>query len=358
MATFSNSELTDMVMAYGAASGNASQARRLYSERFPGRRVPNPRTFTNAVQHLRDFGKFNPNDHDRGRQRSGAVIEIEPEILDVVAEEPNISIRRLALRMGVSTFIVWRTLREQGLHPYHIQRVQALEPGDPPRRLAFCHWLRAILQQQPNFLNNVIFTDEAGFTRDGIFNSQNTHIWSDENPHAVRERRFQRQFSINVWAGVLGNQLIGPHILPNRLTGATYLDFLQNIFTDLLDDVPVERRRDMWFLHDGAPPHYARIVANWLNDNFTEKWIGRNGPVLWPPRSPDLNPCDFFLWGHMKQLVYATPVNTIDELRQRVNNVAEIIRQNPEMILRTQTSMARRIQACIDNNGHHFEQLL
>lgn len=60
----------------------------------------------------------------------------------------------------------------------------------------------------------------------------------------------------------------------------------------------------------------------------------------------------------MKQLVYATPVNTIEELTERVNAVAVIIRQNPEMISRTHVSMARRIQACIDNEGHHFEHFL
>jgi hypothetical protein len=50
----------------------------------------------------------------------------------------NVSCRRLALRMDVSSFTIWRTLHEQGLHPYHLQRVQ---PEDPPRRIAFCQWL-------------------------------------------------------------------------------------------------------------------------------------------------------------------------------------------------------------------------
>ena len=37
-------------------------------------------------------------------------------------------------------------------------------------------------------------------------------------------------------------------------------------------------------------------------------WIGKGGPVAWPPRSPDLTLLDFFLWGHIKSLVYKTPV--------------------------------------------------
>jgi hypothetical protein len=71
-----------------------------------------------------------------------------------------------------------------------------------------------------------------------------------------------------------------------------------------------------------------------------------------------LNLCDFFLWGHLKQIVYETPVNTIEELTVRVNNAAESNRRNSDMLVRTQVSMARRAQACIDNGGRHFEHLI
>jgi hypothetical protein len=84
------------------------------------------------------------------------------------------------------------------------------------------------------------------------------------------------------------------------------------------------------FLHDGAPAHYHREVRMWLDNNFVEKWIGRNGPVLWPPRSPDLNVCDY-LWGHMKQSVYSTPVHTQQELRERVKQILETIRNSPDI---------------------------
>jgi hypothetical protein len=71
----------------------------------------------------------------------------------------------------------------QGLHPYHLQRVQHLKPEGPPRRIAFCQWLLQKIDEEHNFLSIVLTTDEAGFTRDGVFNSHNTHIWSEENPH-------------------------------------------------------------------------------------------------------------------------------------------------------------------------------
>ncbi|XP_044265289.1 uncharacterized protein LOC123011749 [Tribolium madens] len=218
----------------------------------------------------------------------------KPEILDAVEKDPSLRIRKVAHRVGVSSFTVHRTLHEQGLHPYHLQRVQALQPEDPARRLVFAQWLSQKLDEEPNFLRNVLFTDEAIFTRDGISNRHNTHIWADKNSHQVYEHHFQDRFSLNVWADIIDDHLIGSHVLPQRLTGAAYLDFLENVLDDLLEDVPLAIRRNMWYMQDGAPPHYARVVTNWLNNHFLEKWIGRQGPVAWPPRSPDLNPCDFF----------------------------------------------------------------
>jgi hypothetical protein len=55
-----------------------------------------------------------------------------------VDEEPNVSCRRLVLRIDISSFTIWRTLHEQELHPYHLQRVQHLKPEDLPRLIAFC----------------------------------------------------------------------------------------------------------------------------------------------------------------------------------------------------------------------------
>ena len=93
------------------------------------------------------------------------------------------------------------------------------------------------------------------------------------------------------WAGIFGDRLIGPVRLPERLTGITYREFLerltQDILPDVFDDVPLQLRVGMWFMHYGAPPHFRRIARQDLNDHFPGKLIGRNGPVEWPPRSPD-----------------------------------------------------------------------
>jgi hypothetical protein len=80
-----------------------------------------------------------------------------------------------------------------------------------------------------------------------------------------------------------------------------YLHFLQNDLPLLLEELDLNTRERMWFQQDGAPPHFHRNVRQHLDDNFTNIWIGRGSNNLWPPRSPDLTPLDFFLVGLIKR---------------------------------------------------------
>ena len=102
------------------------------------------------------------------------------------------------------------------------------------------------------------------FNRDGVNNTHNSHVWADENPHATVESNFQQHFSVNVWCAVLDEQLIGPLILEGRLTGEAYLRFLQKELPQLLEYVPLDKRRRMYFQHYGASPHSSRGVTNFL----------------------------------------------------------------------------------------------
>jgi hypothetical protein len=68
-------------------------------------------------------------------------------------------------------------------HPYHIQQVQALNPPDHPARVLFCQWLLAKCIVNTQLVANILFTDEVGFTRDGIVNFHNIHVWVDNNLH-------------------------------------------------------------------------------------------------------------------------------------------------------------------------------
>ena len=55
---------------------------------------------------------------------------------------------------------------------------------------------------------------------------------------------------------------------------------------------------------DGAPPHWGSHFRRFLDATFPNRWIGRDGPTPWPPRSPDITPLNFFLWGYVKDTSY------------------------------------------------------
>jgi len=103
---------------------------------------------------------------------------------------------------------------------------------------------------------------------------------------------------------MIDDMLIGPVILEDRMTGQNYLDFLQNELPKQLENVPLATRIAMYFQYDGAPSHYTRHVMQHLNDTFPDRWIGCGSTINWPPRSPDLTPLYFCLWGLTNSEVY------------------------------------------------------
>jgi hypothetical protein len=64
---------------------------------------------------------------------------------------------------------------------------------------------------------------------------------------------------------------------------------------DFLADVPLIIRQELHIMHDGAPAHFNLIARRYLNQKLPGWWIGRGGPIAWPPRSPDLTPLEFYL---------------------------------------------------------------
>ena len=167
-----------------------------------------------------------------------------------------------------------------------------------------------------------------------------------------------RRFSLNVWMGVINDNLIGPHFLPNTLNGKVYENFLREHVFELLEDVPLEIRRGMRYQHDGCPAHFRITVREWLNMNFPDRWIGRGGPIPWPARCPDLTPMDYYVWGYMKSLVYdVSPVPTVQELQRRIISAAnEIIQNLTSSVVKSQ--LRKRMRLCVRNRGSHFENEL
>lgn len=357
MANYTFAEYADIIYVYGLVDGNEREAVREYERRFPNRRAPQRGIFQRTFQRLRDTGCVTPNIKDTRGGTSEDAANLDQQIISLVKQHPETSTRRVAQRLGVSSSKVWRVLHTEGLKAYHHTPVQGLLGGDCERRWEFCSWLLESDIQDRAFLDRILWTDESQFTRDGIKNFHNLHTWSESNPHQPKVTSFQNKFSVNVWAGIIGTKLIGPFILPQVLNSHIYAEFLEEKLPELLEDIPLDDRQAIFYQHDGAPAHTARIIDELLQRKFGNRRISRNGPIAWPPRSPDLTPLDFFLWGTMKAEVYSTSVDTKDELMNRITTAATKIR-NTMADTPLKQGIKRRLLSCIQSGGGHFEQFL
>ncbi|GFV90830.1 transposable element Tc3 transposase [Trichonephila clavipes] len=116
----------------------------------------------------------------------------------------------------------------------------------------------------------------------------------------------------------------GQHVTVN---GDQYRAMITNFFIPELNNHDVQ---ELWFQQDSATCHTARATIHLLKDTFGNRLISRFGPVNRPPRSCDLTPLDYFLWGYVKSLVYVDKPQTLDYLEDNIRRVIADIR--PQML--------------------------
>ncbi|GFW27681.1 transposable element Tc3 transposase [Trichonephila clavipes] len=107
------------------------------------------------------------------------------------------------------------------------------------------------------------------------------------------------------------------------VNGDRYRAMITNFFIPQLNNHDVQ---ELWFHQDGATCHTARATIDLLKDTFGDRLISRFGPVNWPPRSCDLTPLDYFLWGYVKSLISADKPQTLDPLEDNIRRVIADIR--------------------------------
>ncbi|MFR7076297.1 DUF4817 domain-containing protein [Streptococcus pneumoniae] len=137
------------------------------------------------------------------------------------------------------------------------------------------------------------------------------------------------------------------------VNGERYRSMITNFFWPKLDDMDTD---DMWFQQDGATCHTAHATMDILHERFPDMVISRGGDINWPPRSCDLTPLDFFLWGYLKSLVYANkPLNT-DDLKVNIRNaIAQI---EADMCSRVIENWTSRIRATKRSRGGHLNDVI
>ncbi|GFY17830.1 uncharacterized protein TNCV_1075651 [Trichonephila clavipes] len=169
----------------------------------------------------------------------------------------------------------------------------AIHQNDHQARRRFVEWAQNEIAVVPDFQKRILFSDEAHFWLNGYVKKQNCRIWSEANPQVYVETPLHPE-KLTVWCA-------------------------------------------LWA---------ARATIDLLKDTLGDRLISRFGPVNWNPRSCDLTPLDYFLWGYVKSLVNADKPQTHDHLEDNIRRViADIRPQMLEKVIENWTSRLDNIRA-------------
>jgi hypothetical protein len=109
--------------------------------------------------------------------------------------------------------------------------------------------------------------------------------------------------------------------------------------------------------HDAVSPNLSLIATHYLNQQLPNRWVGRSSGQIWPPRSPDLNPLDYRVWGYIKAMMCARKLNTRDELLRRILSAARCT-NNAAVPRKVTRALVTQVGKCIHAVGGHFKRLV
>ena len=137
------------------------------------------------------------------------------------------------------------------------------------------------------------------------------------------------------------------------VTSNRYCEMLEKFLRPRLEEF--DGSEDFWFQQDGATAHTARRSLGILREMFPSL-VSLRGDIGWPARSPDLTPCDFFLWGYLKAEVYKHRPQTLKALKDAI--CEEVAAIHPEMTNIVMENFRERLRQCIANNGRQLRDVI
>jgi hypothetical protein len=242
------------------------------------------------------------------------------------------------------------------MHLYKTAIAQKLKGSDCENRTKLCRDLLNV-----RVTDVVFFSDEAHFHLSGTVNKQNFRYWSESNPREFHRAGYD--LKVTVWCAVFNFGVLGPYFFEEDNVTVTvnsdcYCAMLQNFFQPRLDGIFNDQHGadNVWFRQDGATAYTSHRSLSLLREMSPGHVISLRGDIGWPPRSPDLTPCNFFLWGYLKAKVYEQRPLTLEALKEAIRQEVSAI--TPEMILKVMDNYRERLHQCINIQGCHLSDVL
>lgn len=359
MSHFDGKRRAFCVRAFYENSRSYIVTRRLYCSEYGLRQIseaPSANLIKIWVQRFEETGStFKP--QAKGRPRTSRTDDNIERVMQSVRGDPQMSTRKRSSVLHLSRRSLQRILNlDLKLHPYKLQLTQELKESDFGARLAFAN---EMLNRFSNF-DNILFSDEAHFHINGFVNRQNCRYWNSENPKLKHQKPLHSP-KVTVWAAISGRGIIGPFFFENArgqnvtVNTERYVAMLEGFLAPELENSRIVNSRT-WFQQDGATCHTSNDSMAVVKQMFPGRLISKRGDIPWPPRSPDVTPPDFFLWGYLKNKVYSNNPKNIDQLKENIRG--EMAAITPALLKKVFNNFRLRLEECRRREGHHLDDVI
>lgn len=299
----------------------------------------------------------------RGREsvedddRSGAPVEIRTDenvnkIRDLINEDRRLTIRELVQHTGLSFGTIQKILTSdlgmRRISAKFVPRLLTIEQKQ--HRLDTCHQLQQAVTEDPNYLNSIITTDESwvyGYDPETKLQSSQWKSPSSPRPKKARMSKSSVKTMLIVFFDI--NGIVHSEYIPTgtSITQYVYLDILRRLKESVRRKRPDLARTGGWKLHqDNAPAHTAIRVREYL---------AKHGIPLvpHPPYSPDLAPCDFWLFPKIKYHLKGQRFDTIEDIQR--NTTSALRSLTKQDYAGCFTKWQDRWTKCVAAEGEYFE---
>jgi hypothetical protein len=226
-----------------------------FRDTFPASPVPNKSTISRLLNRFRDTGSVQ--DRNRyGRPSCQVTIRSLDDIRQPLLCSPRKSLRKPYLQSGLSYGSVRKATKILKIYPYRAHVMHELKEPEKEKRLQYSRWSEHFIQGGRDILGSFL---SWWFHLSGYINSQNSRIWSTENPHTFHERPLH-SLKVGVWCAVSRWRIIGPILFSETITAERYQELIMNFISLLEAD-----EQDCWFQQDGAMAHRANSTMQMLS---------------------------------------------------------------------------------------------
>lgn len=287
-----------------------------------------------------------------GRPSTSKNEENIQKIKSLITENPKLTIKEITGETQISFGSVQAILHDDlGLKrvaarmvPFNLNLLQKLH------RVEVCKEMLSNVDNDPNFIKNIITGDETWvYEYDTQTKYQSSQWQSPEQPKPKKIRRFQSKKKVMLTVFIDFQGVVHHEFLPDGQTvnKEYYLSVMRRLREAIRLKRPQLWSKKSWILHhDNAPSHNALIIRDFLVKNGTIT-------IQQAANSPDLAPCDFFLFSRLKKSLRGTRYDTKELIKQKSK---EELMSIPKIEFeKCFQSWIKRWHRCIAADGEYFE---